>query len=65
MSCTGQITVSSDGASILQALHVEHPIGQVIVKLVQEHSDNTGDGATALLILIAECIRQVGGDALR
>ncbi|KAJ1949724.1 chaperonin-containing T-complex alpha subunit Cct1 [Linderina pennispora] len=54
----GDVTISNDGATILQLLEVEHPAGKILVKLAQQQDTEVGDGTTSVVILAAELLRR-------
>ncbi|XP_012271472.1 T-complex protein 1 subunit alpha [Orussus abietinus] len=53
----GDVTVTNDGATILQLLEVEHPAARVLVELAQLQDDEVGDGTTSVVILAAELLK--------
>ncbi|KAJ2541038.1 chaperonin-containing T-complex alpha subunit Cct1 [Coemansia sp. RSA 1933] len=54
----GEVTISNDGATILQLLEVEHPAGKILVKLAQQQDTEVGDGTTSVVIIAAELLRR-------
>ncbi|CAG8679819.1 8948_t:CDS:2, partial [Racocetra fulgida] len=54
----GDVTISNDGATILNLLEVEHPAGQVLVELAQQQDKEVGDGTTSVVIIAAELLRR-------
>ncbi|KAJ2157564.1 chaperonin-containing T-complex alpha subunit Cct1 [Coemansia sp. RSA 552] len=54
----GEVTISNDGATILQLLEVEHPAGRILVKLAQQQDTEVGDGTTSVVIIAAELLRR-------
>lgn len=53
----GDVTITNDGATILQLLEVEHPAAKVLVELAQLQDEEVGDGTTSVVILAAELLR--------
>ncbi|XP_075210078.1 T-complex protein 1 subunit alpha-like isoform X3 [Lycorma delicatula] len=53
----GDITVTNDGATILNLLEVEHPAAQVLVDLAQLQDEEVGDGTTSVVIIAAELLK--------
>ena len=45
------MTITNDGATILQLLEVEHPVGKVLVDLAQLQDQEVGDGTTSVVII--------------
>ena len=54
----GDVTISNDGATILQLLEVDHPAGRILVELAQQQDREVGDGTTSVVILAAELLRR-------
>lgn len=53
----GDVTVTNDGATILQKLEVEHPAAKVLVELANLQDQEVGDGTTSVVILAAELLK--------
>ncbi|EGD80438.1 T-complex protein 1 subunit alpha [Salpingoeca rosetta] len=53
----GDVTVTNDGATILQLLEVEHPAGKVLVELADLQDQEVGDGTTSVVIVAAELLK--------
>lgn len=47
----GEVTISNDGATILQKMEVEHQIARLIVELATSQDDEIGDGTTGVVVL--------------
>lgn len=58
----GDVTITNDGATILQQLEVEHPAAKVLVELANLQDVEVGDGTTSVVILAAELLKR--GNAL-
>ncbi|KAJ8295387.1 T-complex protein 1 subunit alpha [Rhodotorula toruloides] len=54
----GDVTISNDGATILQLIEVEHPAGRILVELAQQQDKEVGDGTTSVVIVAAELLRR-------
>lgn len=54
----GEITVTNDGATILQKLDVVHPAAKVLVELSNLQDREVGDGTTSVVIVAAEFLRE-------
>lgn len=50
-----EITVTNDGATILQKMEVQHQIGKLLVELSQSQDSEIGDGTTGVVVL-AGCL---------
>jgi T-complex protein 1 subunit alpha len=60
----GDVTISNDGATILQQLDVEHPAGKVLVELSNLQDQEVGDGTTSVVLLAAELLSR-GNDLVK
>eukprot|EP00824_Muranothrix_gubernata_P020228 TRINITY_DN40491_c0_g1_i1.p1 TRINITY_DN40491_c0_g1~~TRINITY_DN40491_c0_g1_i1.p1 ORF type:complete len:560 (+),score=145.42 TRINITY_DN40491_c0_g1_i1:22-1680(+) len=54
----GDVTITNDGATILQKLEVEHPAAKVLVELAGLQDQEVGDGTTSVVIFAAELLRR-------
>ncbi|CAG8597202.1 7377_t:CDS:2, partial [Paraglomus occultum] len=54
----GDVTISNDGATILNLLEVEHPAGRMLVELAQQQDKEVGDGTTSVVIIAAELLKR-------
>lgn len=54
----GDVTITNDGATILNLLEVEHPAAKVLTELAQIQDKEVGDGTTSVVILAAELLRR-------
>ncbi|MHA1584685.1 MAG: thermosome subunit beta [Promethearchaeota archaeon] len=50
----GDVTVTGDGAKILQEIQVEHPAGKILVNLSKTISKKNGDGVSSAIIFAGE-----------
>lgn len=53
----GDVTITNDGATILNLLEVEHPAAKVLVDLAQRQDEEVGDGTTSVVIFAAELLK--------
>jgi len=53
----GDVTITNDGATILQLLEVEHPAAKVLVELAALQDEEVGDGITSVVIIAAELLK--------
>merc|ERR1711931_516320 len=51
VSPDGDITITNDGATILEKMHVEHEIAKLLVDLSKSQDDEIGDGTTGVVVL--------------
>jgi len=54
----GDVTITNDGATILQQLEVEHPAAKVLVELAHLQDTEVGDGTTSVVIIAAELLKR-------
>ena len=53
-----EVTISNDGATILNLLSVEHPAGRILVELAQQQDKEVGDGTTSVVIVASELLKR-------
>jgi len=54
----GEVTITNDGATILNQMEVEHPAARVLVQLSEMQDKEVGDGTTSVVILAAELLKR-------
>ncbi len=54
----GDITITNDGAAILDEIDVEHPAAKMMVEVAKTQDDMVGDGTTTSVILAGELLRR-------
>ncbi len=54
----GDITITNDGAAILDEIDVEHPAANMMVEVAKTQDDMVGDGTTTSVILAGELLRR-------
>src|SRR3989338_4708057 len=47
----GDVTISNDGATILQEMSIEHPAGKMMVEVAKTQDNEVGDGTTTATVL--------------
>lgn len=57
-SADGDITVTNDGATILQEMDVENQIAKLMVELSKSQDDEIGDGTTGVVVLAGALLEQ-------
>ena len=55
VSQDGDLTISNDGATILEQMHVEHCVARLLVELSQSQDNEIGDGTTGVVVLAGAC----------
>ncbi|GAB4326010.1 MAG: thermosome subunit beta [Promethearchaeota archaeon] len=53
----GDITITNDGASILDEIDVEHPAAKMMVEVAKTQDDKVGDGTTTAVVVGGELLR--------
>ena len=54
----GDITITNDGATILDEMDVQHPIGKLLVEIAKTQDDAAGDGTTTAVILAGALLEE-------
>jgi thermosome len=52
----GDVTITNDGATILDTIDVEHPAAKMIVQVAKTQDDKVGDGTTTAVIISGELL---------
>ena len=50
----GDVTITSDGATILKEMDVEHPVAKMLVEIAKAQDAEVGDGTTSVVVLAGE-----------
>jgi thermosome len=53
----GDITITNDGAAILDEVEVEHPAAKMMVEVAKTQDDMVGDGTTTAVVLAGELLK--------
>ena len=51
ISCDVDVTVTNDGATILQEMSIENPVDKLLVELSKSQDNEIGDGTTGVVVL--------------
>ena len=54
----GDITITNDGAAILNEIDVEHPAAKIMVEIAKTQDDMVGDGTTTAVVLASELLKK-------
>ncbi len=54
----GDVTITSDGATVLDELDVQHPAAKMLVEIAKTQDDEVGDGTTTSVILAGELLKK-------
>ncbi|HUW89379.1 MAG TPA: thermosome subunit beta [Candidatus Nanopelagicaceae bacterium] len=52
----GDVTITNDGATILDTIDVQHPAAKMIVEVAKTQDDKVGDGTTTSVIIAGELL---------
>ena len=58
VSADGEVTITNDGATILQKMEVEHQVAKLLVDLSQSQDNEIGDGTTGVVVLAGALLEQ-------
>ncbi|MHA1698232.1 MAG: thermosome subunit beta [Promethearchaeota archaeon] len=53
----GDVTITNDGATILDEMEVEHPTAKMMVQLAKSQDDKVGDGTTSTVVLAGTLLK--------
>ena len=59
VNADGAVTISNDGATILQKMEVEHQVARLMVELSSSQDNEIGDGTTGVVVLAGALLEQV------
>ena len=57
----GDVTISNDGATILDEISIEHPIGKIMAEVAKTQDDAVGDGTTTAVVLAGGLLKEAEG----
>ena len=57
----GDITITNDGATILDEMSIEHPAGKMLVEVAKTQDAETGDGTTSAVVIAGELLKRAEG----
>lgn len=58
VSPDGEVTITNDGATILDRMDVQHQIGRLMVQLSKSQDNEIGDGTTGVVVLAGALLEQ-------
>ena len=56
----GDITITSDGATVLDQIDVQHPAAKMIIEIAKTQDKEVGDGTTTSVVLAGELLKKAG-----
>ncbi len=54
----GDVTITNDGATILDEIDVQHPAAKLMVEIAKAQDDEVGDGTTTTVVLAGELLKE-------
>jgi len=54
----GDITITNDGATILDEMQIDHPAAKMLVEVAKTQEEVVGDGTTTAVVLAGELLKQ-------
>jgi len=54
----GDVTISNDGATILDEISIEHPIGKMMSEVAKTQDNEVGDGTTTAVVLAGGLLKE-------
>ncbi len=58
VSADGEVTITNDGATILQKMEVDHQVAKLLVDLSKSQDSEIGDGTTGVTVLAGALLEQ-------
>ena len=58
ISPDGEVSVTNDGATIVEKMDIQHPIAKLMVELSQSQDNEIGDGTTGVVVLAGALLEQ-------
>jgi len=53
-----KITVTNDGATILQSIYIDNPAAKILIDISRTQDEEVGDGTTTVAVLAGELVRE-------
>jgi T-complex protein 1 subunit eta len=53
-----KVTISNDGATIVNLLDIVHPAAKVLVDIAKAQDNEVGDGTTSVMLLAGEFLKE-------
>jgi len=54
----GDVTITNDGATILDEMDVQHPAAKMLVEIAKAQDEEVGDGTTTVVVLTGELLKK-------
>ena len=56
----GDITITSDGATVLDEIDVQHPAAKMLIEVAKTQDNEVGDGTTTAVLIAGELLKKAG-----
>jgi T-complex protein 1 subunit eta len=53
-----EVTISNDGATIIQLLEIAHPAAKTLVDIAKSQDNEVGDGTTSVVLFAGELLKE-------
>ena len=53
-----EVTVTNDGATIVEKMEIQHPVAKLLVELSKSQDNEVGDGTTGIVVLAGALLEQ-------
>ena len=53
-----EVTVTNDGATIVEKMEIQHPVAKLMVELSKSQDNEVGDGTTGIVVLAGALLEQ-------
>ena len=53
-----EVTVTNDGATIVDKMEIQHPVAKLLVELSQSQDNEVGDGTTGIVVFAGALLEQ-------
>ena len=57
-TANGKVTITNDGATILNLLDIVHPAAKTLVDIAKSQDNEVGDGTTTVTLLAGELLKE-------
>lgn len=54
----GEVTITNDGATVMQLLDIVHPAAKILVDISQSQDDTVGDGTTSVVLICGQLLKE-------
>lgn len=53
-----EVTVTNDGATIVEKMEIQHPVARLLVELSKSQDNEVGDGTTGIVVFAGALLEQ-------